>query len=85
MKKVIMSLLLMMGLTLSVNAAPLTLTSLLNIAPMPAAFITMVKMSQIKYEACNDKPFKTVSFKSGSNHLFDVSECDYQKNRDTYK
>jgi len=83
MKKVMLSLVLLMGL--SFNASAVSPSALISAAPMPAAFFTFVAMTQVKYEACNNEPYRTVSHASGSNYLFDVSECDYQKNKDNYK
>jgi len=85
MKKLIMSMLIATGLLFSVNASALSLSSLINVAPMPAAFALFTAATQVEYDACNDKPYRTVSHASGSNYLFDVSECDYQKNKDNYK
>lgn len=42
-------------------------------------------MANEKYEACNNKPFRTVQWAEGSNYTFKVSECDFQKNKDNYK
>ena len=83
MKKLIVSLVLLMGLSFSVNAtSPATFISG---AAIPVAFFTFAyAASEVEYKACNDKPYRTVSWKD-SNYLFDVSECDHQKNKDSYK
>jgi len=75
-------LIIVMGLLFSINVSAASFASLL---PMPVAFLAFAEITQAEYEACNDKPYRTVSFKSGSNHLFSVSECDFQKNKGSYK
>jgi len=84
MKKLIMSLVLLMGLSFNANAV--SPSAFISAGTIPAAFFAFAAVaSEVEYEACNDKPYRTVSFKSGSNYMFSVSECDYQKNKDTYK
>ena len=55
-------------------------------AAIPAAFFgLMYAASEHEYKACNNSPYRTVQWAEGSNYSFNVSECDYQKNKDNYK
>lgn len=83
MKKLIVSLILLMGLSFNANAADPS--AFISAGAMPVAFLAFTAMTDIKYEACNDKPYRTVQHKTGSNYSFSVTECDYQKNKDSYK
>lgn len=78
MKKIVSVLLpLMMLLSFNVKAVePTTLFFVIG-----AGFNEATKA---KYEACNNKPYRTVSRK-GTNFYFDVNECDYQKYKENYK
>ena len=84
MKKILLTVIAaMMMLSFNVKAEPSAAG--LTIQPWAGPAVIMLAAMQVEYKACNDLPYRTVSFKSGSNHLFSVSECDYQKNKDSYK
>lgn len=84
MKKLIVSLVLLMGLSFNVNAT--SPAAFISGAALPVAmFGFMYAASEHKYEACNNDPYRTVQWAKGSNYSFNVSECDYQKNKDNYK
>lgn len=86
MKKLIVSLILLMGLSFNANAigmgATSAITSTVNIPFVMFPIAAIAFANTVEYGACNDLPYRTVSFKSGSNHSFDVSECDYQAKKD---
>ena len=83
MKKVIASVVLMLGL--SVNAYALSPIDVVKAGVMPAVFAGFIQATQVKYEACNDKPYTTVSHATGSNYTFSVSECELKAKPGAYK
>jgi len=76
MKKLIVSLVMFVGLVTSANAT--LFSSLVKVAPMPAAFIGFVALAQTEYKVCNDLPYVTVKAANG-NYFYDVSQCDTKK------
>jgi len=73
----------MMLLSFNVKADPSAAGLSVPFGVVPVAI--MLAAMQVEYEACNNEPYRTVKYKTGSNYLFNVSECDYQKNKDNYK
>ena len=79
MKKLIVSLVLLMGLSFNANADPAT--AALNAASASASipFIAiplgvMYAASTVKYEACNDLPYVTAKASNG-NYFYKTSQC----------
>ena len=80
MKKLMMIIIsMMMVMSFNVKADPATTWFLVG-----TGFGMLVNANQ-EYEACNNDPYRTVQWAKGSNYSFNVSECDYQKNKDNYK
>jgi len=81
MKKLIVSLVLLMGLSFNVNA--ISPSSFISAGAIPVAFMLIAELSQAELKECDSKPYRTVSRK-GTNFFFDVDECTYQENKDNY-
>jgi len=81
MKKVILSIVMLLGMLGNVNADPITAGSTFG---LPIVLFSGVALfSDVKYEACNDKPYLTAKWKD-SNYYFNVSQCDYDANPSKY-
>lgn len=85
MKKSIVSLVLLMGLSFGATANVVTATQVINTSLIPVAVVTavyaMVTNSEIT-EACYNEPLRKVAWANNPNgYNFTVAGCDYQANK----
>ena len=98
MKKLIISLVLLMGLSFNANAVVIEAAAVDTVATtssssvglsggfgMPIAFVFFAIMTQEEYRACSDNKMLEGSFSHGkSNHTFNIEPCDYLDNPSKY-
>jgi len=80
MKKLITSLVLLIGLSFNVNATPPLVTPASTFMLIGAAFNELLK---VEYLPCNDELI-TVKHAKGSNYYFDVTRCELDATPSAY-
>lgn len=82
MKKLIVSLVLLMGLSFNASAGISAAGYAFQPWILPVAVIMLANEAELK--ACDSEPHRTV-MRKGTNFYFDVDECSYQENKSEYK
>lgn len=84
MKKLLLSIIMMLGLSLSfnVNAGPTAAGYAFQ--PWAVPVVAMLIASQQEYKACNNAPYLTAKWATGSNYYFDITQCEYDAKPSAY-
>ncbi len=83
MKKLILSLVLLIGLSFNANAGPTAAG--LAIQPWVVPVVVLIVAAQEEYRSCSDDKMLEGRFSDGkSNHLFSIEPCEYLDNPSKY-